>query len=80
MKIYLQTCRLCKLSNYESKESLVKYGVRHNAHLSCALTKFGGAFLDRLHSHQIAQLPFMILKEHGLLEEARRRVAIAKKS
>jgi hypothetical protein len=68
------TCRLCKKSTYESPENLVKYAVRHHAHLSCALTKWGEAFFDRLHPHQLGQPSFMTLMEHNLLETVKLRL------
>ncbi len=70
----LQTCRLCKKTNYDTSEKLVKYGVRHSAHLTCALTKWGRPFLDRLSDHQVAQLSYMILQRFGLLDSVRSRV------
>ena len=73
----MNSCRLCKLAEYQTPlEKLVKYSVRHNAHLSCALEKWGVTFLDRLHGHQIEQLPFMVLNRfEGALAYAQQRLA-----
>jgi hypothetical protein len=66
---------------HESSEDLVKYGVRHYAHLSCALTKWGEPFLDRLHVHQLGQLSWMVLSQHNMLFAVKRRIdAHAEKS
>jgi hypothetical protein len=73
----VNTCRLCKKAEYKTpNENLIKYGVRHYVHLSCALTKWGNTFLDGLHDHQIGQLPFMVLDRFdGALEYAQQRLA-----
>jgi len=70
----LQTCRICKQSNYESSEPQIKYGVRHYAHLTCALTKWGEAFFDRLSVFQLQQLPFVTLQRFSLLDNVRARL------
>ena len=72
---HLQTCRFCKLSNFESPEALVKYGPRHNAHLSCGLNKFGEPFLDRLSLTALQQLPALVLDRYHLLGAVRQRLA-----
>lgn len=64
-------CRLCASHD---QNFLVKYGVRHYAHLQCALAKWGVSFFDRLTPWQISRLPWWPLKQAGLLEEARRRM------
>lgn len=73
----MTTCRLCNKADFETPhEKLVKYSVRHYAHLSCALTKWGNSFLDRLHGHQLEQLSFMVLNRHdGALAYAQERLA-----
>lgn len=69
----IQTCRICKKTSRETPESLVKYGVRHYAHLSCALAKFGEPFLSRLSLTALEGLSFRVLNQHNLLDAARAR-------
>jgi hypothetical protein len=49
---------------------MVKYGVRHYAHFRCYLD--AGKKLDDLHGWQVSQFPFALLKERGLLDQARK--------
>jgi hypothetical protein len=67
----MSTCRFCK--DYSGE--MFRYGPRHNAHAKCGLDRFSADFIDKLHPHQVGQLPFMLLKERGLLEKA---VAVTK--
>jgi hypothetical protein len=62
----VQTCRACKLTNYEHSEPLLKYGVRHYMHGSCGINRFGPKFLDMIPRHQITQLPYRLVQQHGL--------------
>lgn len=73
----MNSCRLCKKADYETPlENLIKYSVRHYVHLSCALAKWGNSFLDRLHDHQIEQLPFLVLTRfEGAMAYAEDRLA-----
>jgi hypothetical protein len=75
----LQTCRFCKLTNFDSIEPLVKYSVRHHAHLSCGLNKFGAGFLDSLSIPQLEQLGWKVLSQYHLLENVRERVNLAER-
>jgi hypothetical protein len=63
------TCRFCSAM---MSDDLVKYGTRHYAHHRCYLD--AGKKLADLPAHQIEQFPFFLLKERGLLEEARQLV------
>lgn len=60
------TCRFCDSRD----QSMVKYGVRHYAHFKCYLD--AGKKLSDLHAWQVRRFPYFLLKERGLLEEARR--------
>lgn len=64
------TCRFCKSWK---DQSMVHYGVRHHAHFKCYLD--AGKSLDNLHTWQVAQFPFRLLKEHGLLSAVEKRMA-----
>lgn len=66
----LNTCRLC--DDYMSQD-LVKYGARHYAHYKCYLK--AGKPLSILPSWQIAQFPFFLLKEYGLIDEVNKILA-----
>jgi hypothetical protein len=59
----LMTCRFCKESSFDT-DKMVKYGVRHYAHFKCYLD--AGKSLDDLHSWQVGQFPYRLLKERGL--------------
>lgn len=68
----LQTCRLCKKSNFETPyEAIVKYGVRHYAHFACGLKRWGAEFLDRIPQHQIGLIPFRLVDEYNLSQHPR---------
>jgi hypothetical protein len=47
---------------------MVKYGTRHYAHFKCYLD--AGKTLDSLPAWRVAEFPFFLLKERGLLEKA----------
>ena len=61
MTLRFNTCRFCD----NPDQSMVKYSVRHYAHFRCFLD--AGKTLDDLHSWQVRQFPFLLLKERGLL-------------
>ena len=67
----MSTCRFC----HGWQGDMVKYGVRHYAHLGCALDKLGSDFLDRLTTWQLGQLSFMDLSKRGLLGHVRGLIA-----
>lgn len=64
----MQTCRFCK--SWKNEDQMVKYGVRHYAHFRCYLD--AGKSLADLNDWKVSQFPYTLLKERGLLEEARR--------
>lgn len=57
-------CRFCKQGAY----SLLKYGTRHYAHPRCYLD--AGKSLSNLPAWRVVELPYFLLKEKGLLEQA----------
>lgn len=61
-----QTCRFCDKIEFDY-DTLVQYGRRHWAHHACYLDKRPLHKLDR---RQIGKIPYRLLKERGLLEEA----------
>ena len=63
----MQTCRFCK--SWKDEDQMVKYGVRHYAHFACYLD--AGKSLADLHDWQVSTFPYKLLKERGLLEQAR---------
>lgn len=67
----MQTCRFCKSS--ENEDQMVKYEVRHYAHFECYLR--AKKPLSDLWAWQIKQFPYRLLKEYGLLNEARALIA-----
>ena len=62
----MNTCRFCKLANFEHSEALMKYGVRHYAHMSCGLNKFGAEFLKMIPAHQIGLIPYKLVDQYQL--------------
>lgn len=58
-------CRFCD----DRDQSMVQYGVRHYAHFRCYLD--AGKKLSDLHAWQVRQFPYKLLKERGLLQEAK---------
>lgn len=67
----IETCRLCKLSNYETPEPLAKYSVRHYAHFSCGLKRWGADFLNKLPLHEIGQIPYRLVDEFKIRQHPR---------
>ncbi len=70
----MNTCRLCKKSNYEAPEPLLKYGKghRHYVHAHCALKAWGeDGFFERISVHQFGRLPGLWLHAVGGAFEAR---------
>lgn len=73
------TCRFCKKCAIERarlklpRTEIVKYGVRHNAHLAC-LAERGRLeeTLRLLSEYQLDNLPALELQELGVLDLARR--------
>ncbi len=63
----LNTCRFC---SEMMSSGLIRYGSRHYAHPRCYLD--AGKRLEDLNRFQVEQFPFMLLKERGLTDEARR--------
>lgn len=67
-------CRLCHADCEQSWDPLIKYGIRHYAHASCGLKRWGAAFFDRLHGWQIEHFPYFTAKKLGFAEELERRI------
>jgi hypothetical protein len=65
----LSTCRFCKDSSLNG-DGMTKYGVRHYAHFHCYLD--AGKQLADLHGWQVGQFPYYLLKQRGLIDEARK--------
>lgn len=68
----LRTCRFCQMSNYDYRHpavhsAWVRYGVRANAHLQCAVARQGEAFLRKLPTYKLKALPILELKDLGML-------------
>jgi len=61
------TCRFC--DGFMSQD-LVKYGTRHYAHYDCYLD--AGKKLADLPGWQVSKFPYFLLKDRGLLDEARK--------
>jgi hypothetical protein len=68
----INTCRFCHEAIWGSDPS-VKYGTRHYAHPVCYLD--AGKTLQGLSLSNINGLPYFLLKERGLLEQAEQLVA-----
>lgn len=62
----MHTCRFC--DQYGRHDDLVRYGKRHYAHPACYLD--AGKALQALPAWEVAQFPWRLLKERGLLDEA----------
>jgi hypothetical protein len=63
----MATCRLC--DKPQESERLIKYGVRHYAHPSCALTRWGAAFFDRLSLHELENFPALMAEHFKVFPE-----------
>ncbi len=63
----MATCRLCK--KYDDESRMLKYSTRHYAHPDCYFA--AGKSIDRLHEWQIRNIPYLVLKNRGLLEHPR---------
>lgn len=61
----METCRLC----HKWDGQMVKYSVRHNVHIECALKKWGPGFFKCLKSHALIYLPFLPIKDAGYEKE-----------
>jgi hypothetical protein len=76
------TCQFCEKVNGQTGrnqpaslryEGKLKYGVRHYAHFECFLVNKGVLAFRELPGWKMAQFPYRLLKEWGLLD-----VAVAK--
>jgi hypothetical protein len=67
----MNTCRFCKKPSFHGE--LLRYGLRHYAHHACYLK--AGKPLAALSAWKIECFPYFVLKEHGLLDEAKRLIA-----
>lgn len=71
----INTCRVCGQQEFDSSlRPLFKYGVRHYAHGTCGLKKWGATFLDMIPQHQLGRLPFRFVSAAGLMQEVERRM------
>lgn len=64
----MSICRLCNRYDTDGVGEMVKYGPRHYAHGSCAIARWGKDILTKIPAHQLGKLPFLALKDAGLLE------------
>lgn len=75
------TCRFCHLSSVEpggSKSAVVRYGIRHYAHLACLQAK--GKLDEALRgmtTWALGQLPAFELKDLGKMEFVRDLITVA---
>lgn len=69
MILSFNTCRFCG----DGDQAMVRYGIRHHAHFKCYLD--AGKKLSDLHPWQVRQFPYKLLKERGLLDEAKTIIA-----
>jgi hypothetical protein len=63
------TCRFCG----EISGEMIRYGTRHYAHPVCYLD--AGKPVCDLPSHELTRLPYFLLKERGLLDHVRAKLA-----
>ena len=64
----LHTCRVChERGRYDS---MLKTGMRHWVHMRCYIEK--GKPFEKLSTRSLAELPFMVLKSSGRLDEFKR--------
>ncbi len=70
------TCRLCD-DGIMRDEGMVKYSSRHWAHYRCYLA--AGKPLSALPAWKVGEFPYFLLKEHGLLDEAKRLASANRK-
>lgn len=68
-----QTCRYCHQGDFRGP--WLRYGTRHYTHVGCWLDR--GHTLAELPPDTIERLPFLVLKERGLLEQAQKLVEAA---
>lgn len=68
MSNQFNTCRICKLAGYEHSEALMKYSVRHYAHMSCGLNRFGIKFLTMIPAHEISSMPWKLVDQYRIRE------------
>jgi hypothetical protein len=57
----------CRFCDDWRDQNLIKYGTRHYAHAKCLLDH---RRLNELAYYHIEQMPFRLLKDRGLMEEA----------
>ena len=80
----MSTCRVCgEYTEHGPLGPMIKYGVRHYAHATCAMNKWGIRFFDRLTDWQVTKFPYLIAKRYGYhkcIEQARAALAAADKS
>lgn len=71
MSVLITTCRFCQKTNFEAPNlMMLKYGVRHWAHLICAIEHIGATdFLEKLSPYQKSKID---LKETLSALECRR--------
>lgn len=63
-------CRFCREDAREGKSTLLKYGVRHYAHVECGLKAKGAAFFDHFTNWQLSHaFPYLAVVKFGLEKE-----------
>lgn len=62
-------CRICKLSNLDHIEPLVKYGVRHYSHWTCGLNRWGVEFLKKMPRMYLRDIPYRIVNQYQIPAE-----------
>lgn len=73
----MNICRFCHRWETE-RSSIIKYGVRHSAHLHCLIERNRLDVLSKLSSWQLERLPFFQLKDLGLLDHVQGIIASRK--
>ena len=72
----LNQCRLCHRWECSVETGpMLKYGVRHYAHASCGLSRWGIEWLDKQPKWVMGQFPIFSAQHLGILDYLRKRVA-----
>lgn len=70
------TCRVCGNVTTDHKTGpMYKYGTRHYAHATCGFKRWGLEWLDKQPDWVLAQFPFFLAKELGILDYLRAKAA-----
>jgi hypothetical protein len=72
----LHTCRLCGEWETDLQTGpMVKYSIRHYAHLRCGIERWGREWLDSQPAWVLKTFPFFLCRDLGILDYLRARVA-----